>query len=366
MRIITTLIGILSYGVLLSQTPEPNELYKKIANYYQQNLNGIEFIKNIHKNALSYDTAIYTLAYIPLNKNDFYFFFIDSTFSVDDGLFYSDDYFILTTDKPEKIRLTRRDLGGSMYSWLDHVPPWHCSDISRLKSWLGNPQSIKKISGNYVVITNRFIVNVDTVSYRINKLTWIVYDKYGFQYNEYQYLKLPDSVENHLREDVKQFTFAAKDFPVTTWKEIEKQKPAKEIFEGKQFEFKNLVSCNKGSVDSLIQGKYLIFDFFYQACLPCHKMTGYILDWLPTVDTSKIVLIGVNPRDSEFSMKIEMEKRKINYPIIIGNQAKEIALRYVQEGYPNLLLVSPDGTIMEHHIGMSKSFLTKAEKIISQ
>jgi hypothetical protein len=64
-------------------------------------------------------------------------------------------------------------------------------------------------------------------------------------------------------------------------------------------------------------------------------------------------------------MSMEIEKRKISYPVIVGTQAKEIAKRYVQRGYPNLLFVAPNGTILEHHIGMSRSFLAKAEKIIS-
>jgi hypothetical protein len=39
---------------------------------------------------------------------------------------------------------------------------------------------------------------------------------------------------------------------------------------------------------------------------------------------------------------------------------------YMHDGYPNLSLVAPDGTIADHQIGMSRSFLAKAEKIISQ
>ena len=115
-----------------------------------------------------------------------------------------------------------------------------------------------------------------------------------------------------------------------------------------------------------MKNKYVIVDFFYQACLPCHKMTGYILDWLPTVDTSKIVLIGINPTDSKYSMEMEIKNRGITYPIIMSEQAEMIARKYVKSGYPNLLLISPEGIILHHQIGMSKSFLTKAEKIISQ
>src|SRR6185503_547178 len=103
-----------------------------------------------------------------------------------------------------------------------------------------------------------------------------------------------------------------KDFPVITFKDLDERKLPSENFEGKPFPFKDVASFNKGTLDSSMRGKYIIIDFFYQACLPCHKMTGYILDWLPTVDSSKILLVGINPFDSEKSMKIEVQKRRID------------------------------------------------------
>jgi hypothetical protein len=45
--------------------------------------------------------------------------------------------------------------------------------------------------------------------------------------------------------------------------------------------------------------------------------------------------------------------------------AKDMAKKYVHSGYPTLLLISPEGIILEHHNGMSKSFLTRVEKIMS-
>jgi hypothetical protein len=367
MRIITTLISVLYFGILPAQTPGHNELYKRIVDYYQQNPMRLEFVKRVHKNIFRYDTTISSFAYFPLEKNEYYLFFIDSTYLISGGILRSDQYYVLNANSPEKILLKSKDLKSSMQSKLSYIPAWHCNSMIKIMTRFGLIKSIKLDGDKFIAVTQKSTLLVDTLTFRVTKIIENVpYKKEYHQYDEFYYIQLDDSLEKSIKEQVLTLVEASKKFPTTTFDELEKQKPLKENLEGKPFEFKNLVSLNKGPVDSIIKGKYVIFDFFYQACLPCHKMTGYILDWLPKVDTTKIILVGINPADSEYSMKIEIENRKINYPVIIGTQAKEIAHRYVQEGYPNLLLVSPDGIILQHRIGMSKSFLSNAEKIISQ
>ena len=367
MRIITTLISALSFGITLCQTPRSNELYNKIADYYQQNPNRLEIVKHVHKNIFTYDTTISYFGYLALNQDEFFLFDLDSAYNITDGIFSTDEKYILQTNSPEKIRLTKNELKGTIYHRLDEIPAKQATSFVKLvsKYSFAGPVSIK--NNNYSTKTNRGFLEADTSTYRIKKITQrIPYKKDYHQYDEFYYLELPDSVNKMIRDQVILLINAAKDYRVTTFKELEKRNSSRETLKGKTFEFTHLVSVNKGSLDSLVKNKYVIFDFFYLSCLPCHKMTGFILEWLPEIDASRVILVGVNPADSEFNMKMEIEKKKITYPIIVGKQAMEIAKRYVQHGYPNLLLVAPDGTILDHHIGMSKSFLGKAEKIISQ
>jgi len=367
MRIITTLIGILYCGILLAQPPGANELYKKIANYYQQNPYRLEIVRHVHKNVLKYDTTISHFGYLSLNQNEFFLFSLDTSYNIIYGLFSTDEHYILETNSPEKIKLTKSELKGSIYNSLDEIPTKQATSFLNLvtKYSFAGPVSIK--NNKYSAKTSRGYLETDTSTYRITKITQTIpYKKDYHQYDEFHYLELPDSTEKMIKGQVLMLINALKEYPITTSKELQKRHSPKEAVEGTTFEFNKLVSINEGAVYSILKNKYVIFDFFYLSCLPCHKMTGYILDWLPTMDSSKVILVGVNPADSEFNMKTEIENRKINYPIIMGAQAKELAKKYVQSGYPNLLLVSPDGIILDHHIGMSKSFLTKAEKIISQ
>ena len=115
MRIITTLIGILYCGILLGQTPGPNELYKKIANYYQQNPYELEIVRHIHKNVFRYDTTVSHFGYLALNQDEFFIFTLDSTFSITSGLFSSDDNYILQANSPEKIHIQKNELNGTIY-----------------------------------------------------------------------------------------------------------------------------------------------------------------------------------------------------------------------------------------------------------
>ena len=367
MRSITTLIGILYYGILLAQTPGPNELYKKIANYYQENPYELEIVRHVHKNVFKYDTTVYYFGYLALNQDEFFIFTFDSTFSITSGLLSSDDNYILQSNAPEKIRVKKKELNGTIYFRVKEIPARQATTFSKLVNRFNLSTSVTVKNNKYYAKTRQGYLETDTSTFRITKVTQTIpYKKDQHQYDEFHYIQLPDSIERSIKEQIKILTNAAKDFPVTTIEEVDKKQAPLENFEGKPFAFKDLVSFNKGPLDSSMKGKYVIVDFFYQACLPCHKMTRYILDWLPSVDSSKIILIGINPADSEISMKAEVEKRNINYAIVLGNQAKEIAKKYTGGHYPTLLLIGPDGTIKTTHTGMSKSFLTKAEKIISQ
>jgi len=362
MRIITALIGILYSGIIIAQTPNQNELYSKIVNYYRQNSGRLEFVKWAHKNVFKYDTVIYSFYYLPLKEKAHYLFYADSSNSVTGGILFSDKYYVVNANSPEKI-LTKKKYVDHKYRY---VPALHCHSVSSLVQRFGNVKSISRKDNKYIVLTNKSSLEVDPLSYRIIKLSERAnFNKEYHQYDDFYYLELTDSIKTSLHEQATTLVNASNDFPVVTLKDLDKREVVTENYEGKSFAFKNMVSFNKGPIDPIIANKYVIIDFFYQACLPCHKMTDYILQWLPTIDSSKIALIGINPVDSEQSMKIEAQKRGINYPIMLGQNAEEISKKYVQ-GYPTLLLISPDGIIRIVHNGMSKSFLTKAEKIISQ
>ena len=86
MRIITTLISIFYFGVLVAQTPGSIELYKQIANYYQQNPNRLEIVRHLHKNVFRYDTSVSYFGYLAPNSNEFLLFALDSSYNITSGI----------------------------------------------------------------------------------------------------------------------------------------------------------------------------------------------------------------------------------------------------------------------------------------
>jgi thiol-disulfide isomerase/thioredoxin len=363
MRIIILFLCLLSAAIVSSQTITAGELYKKIKTYYLQNPHLVSYIEYLHKSVLGHDTTRGRFAYIPTRANDFMIAWIDPDYLLSNGLLVSDANYILDASRPEKIKVKKNELGGTIYSKLDYVSSHHNNDLEKA---FGPIQSFYKAKGAYLVFTLKYSLHVDTGTFRIK--TIIRYDMFEgkVQYDEYRFIPISDSIQKFLKQQALELAEASKDFSTTTFNEIEKKRKPVTSFEGQDFAFNQLVSFNKGSLDSSIKNKYVILDFFYQTCMPCHIMTNWILEWIPTMDTSKIILIGIDPVDSEASIQSFVKDKKINYPVIIGKQAKDIARYYTIYGYPTLFLLSPEGKIVNIHEGKSKSFLHKAEKIVAR
>jgi hypothetical protein len=352
------LAQVFSYSQSLSST----QLYQKIENYYLDNPGKVEYAMSIHKNALGYDTSTYNLVYI--HWGDFFILAnSDSSYIISGGLLKYDGYYYVNANQFQKIKFKSSELPHTMYPKLQYFPTFN---INKLEKTFGSVKSYNKIKSDYQVLTSKYLLKVDTLTFRIKSLHQYDVFEGKSQYDEYKFLNLNDSVQSFLLQQAMDLAEASKNFTLTTIKEIDKNRIPVSSFEGKTFAFDNLSSFNNGPLDPTVKGKYVILDFFYQTCYPCHQMTKWILDWIPTIDTSKIVLIGVDPMDKKNSMELFVKDKSIKYPIIIEEQARNIVKYYHIRGYPTLFLLTPDGKIQIVHEGMSKHFLTNAEKIVKR
>lgn len=346
-----------------AQKTAANELYRKIESYYLQNPGLVEYVEFTHKDPLRYDTSRSWFAYVPTSDKSVMIVRFAEEYFIKEAFWAGDDNYFLDGIRAEKIKIKNKELAGSDYANLDYIPSYNYKNLEKV---FGSVKSYNKARDQFQILTSKYLLKVDTFTYRINSVT--CYDMFQGKvvYNQYRFMLLPDSIQKSIREQAEDLIEGSRSFPVTTYKELQKKRVQVESFEGKKFAFQNLTAFNTGYLDSTIKNKYVIFDFFYQSCFPCHKMTGWILEWIPTIDTSKIILIGIDGTDAEQSMKLFVKARRINYPIIIGQQARDIIKHYDVHSFPTLFLLSPDGTIQNIHEGMSKSFLTKAEKIVSR
>ena len=363
MKYLLILCCLFTTVVVSAQLPVKNELYKKIEIYYSQNPSPVEYVYQIHKNALGYDTSRSSFAYVSLNDKSGMIVWPDSNYIISSGLLAAEDNYFLDASRIEKIKIKEKELRTTPYTALDYIPGYNRRNLEKA---FGVIKSFNRIKGIYQVLTTKYLLKVDTLTFKINSLHRYDMFEGKVQYTEYRYLPLPDSIQNFIKQQAVGLIDASKNFSNTTFKEIQKKEIPVTSFEGKSFDFKNLVSFNKGLLDSSMKNKYVIFDFFYQTCYPCHQMTKWILEWMPAIDTSKIMLIGIDPTDAEPSMNLFIKDKKIDYPIIISQQAKDIVHHYHVRVYPTLFLLSPEGTIRIIHEGMSNHFLTKAEKIVNR
>lgn len=352
----------ITLGSYYAQGIREQEVYEKIRNYYINNPTNYEYVEYKDKNILKYDTNFYKILFLKnVDKNiPLAEFFFDSTNTINYLLYQDKKYYTITSKTKQVIK--QSDFRSSFFWNFDKFPLYN---FETLQTVYGKIKSVINTNNELVVTTNKLTLFVNSNSYKINKITITSYFNGKIGFKQLTYSNLNDSVVTKLQQQVIEKVNNASESNIN-YDSIHLAKEKKLLsFEGSKFIFDTLSSFNKGLFTKTnLAGKYIILDFFYQSCLPCHKMTGYILDWLQTIDTSKIILIGIKPFDNENSMNLFVKERNIDYPIVIESDAKKIKDYYFIQGYPTLFLISPEGIIENIHVGMSKSFLKIAQKII--
>lgn len=360
------LLCILLYFIPLqffyAQNVTKKEVYEKIKNYYINNPINYEYVEYKDKNVLKYDTTLYQILLlknvtttIPLVE-----VFFDTAATINYLLYQGEKLYTVSNNTKQVIK---QSVFKDNFFWNFDKFPFH--NIDNLETVYGKIKSVINTTNELVVTTNKLTLFINSNNYKINKIIITSYFDGKIDFKQLTYHPLNDSLLTKLKQQVVEIINNASESKIN-YDSIYHSKQKKLLaLEGSKFIFDTLNSFNKGLFTKTnLAGKYIILDFFYQSCLPCHKMTDYILDWLPTIDNSKIILIGVDPFDKETSMSAFVKERNINYPILIEKEAKKLTDYYPIQGYPTLFLISPEGIIENIHVGMSKNFLKTAKKLL--
>ena len=114
--------------------------------------------------------------------------------------------------------------------------------------------------------------------------------------------------------------------------------------DGKPVRFSDYAGC----------GKYVLVDFWASWCGPCKREMPKVIEAYNKYSGDKFIVIGVNIGDKEESFRAAVPELGIPYPqIFIPRNSKDednAALLYNVETIPHLMLIAPDGTILERGI----------------
>lgn len=98
------------------------------------------------------------------------------------------------------------------------------------------------------------------------------------------------------------------------------------------------------------KNKYILLDYWYIGCLPCLKLMPFIQDLKEKVDTSKIVILGVNTVDDEKTVLRFFDKK--GYTGLELDNKKMVPPHKIQE-HPTIILIDENLNIVRRYVGYS-------------
>ncbi len=136
------------------------------------------------------------------------------------------------------------------------------------------------------------------------------------------------------------------------------------LVSGKSIENKRAASFLAQTVEGTdislenLRGKTVILNFWATWCPPCRAELPTLVSFAENLPGTSTVLIGIDAVSSEKSLtdvKRFMNKNSIVYPVIPDTGGR-IAAEYGVTSLPTSVVISPEGNILEKHIGVVNYF----------
>src|SRR5258708_17301840 len=98
------------------------------------------------------------------------------------------------------------------------------------------------------------------------------------------------------------------------------------------------------------KGKVVLVNFWATWCEGCQVEIPWFVEFQKEYADRGLVVVGIAMDDDWKSVKPSIEEKKVNYPIVIGNQ--ELGKQYGLIGMPLTALVDREGRIVDVHNGI--------------
>jgi len=112
-----------------------------------------------------------------------------------------------------------------------------------------------------------------------------------------------------------------------------------------------------------LRGKTVVLDFWATWCPPCEFQIPILNEVYDAYRARGVEILGISV-DTEGAdvVRSYVEKHGARYPILIGSES--LARSFGAPGFPSLILVGPDGTIDQVHVGLIEA--PELEKAIAE
>ena len=327
--------------------------------FYETNTSGVVEINKTMKNVLKTDTNFSTLKFLfykdkkkvakLTNSSSPHFYTIikdDKGYNINEG---KSRYYITKETK----------------ELLSFLPQWSPAafykEYYRFGRWF--KPIVEETDDEFIIkFNNRSNRNsflyINKKNYELNKCINIITSRRGSQFKQYEFYftnssSSPDTILSNL-------SYATSNYRQLTDRSLEDsedeyEEDKKNIINSK-IDSLNLLTFLRGAYEANSPSRYILLDFFHQACMPCVKAIPE-LNNLNDRFSSTLMIVGVDIIKDDIGHKDSfIKKYKVSYPIVDGEQAVNVKslIPELRIMYPTMVLIAPDGTVIDIMDGYTK------------
>ncbi len=114
-----------------------------------------------------------------------------------------------------------------------------------------------------------------------------------------------------------------------------------------------------------LRGRWVVINFWATWCAPCVEELP-LLQQLAEQHPNALAVLAINMREDEDAVRAFVEQHNLSLPVLLEPD-DQMLLDYGVQGLPLSIMVSPNGEVMQRHVGpVDKAFETWLEQAMAK